>query len=144
MRAVGHAIRCFPTMSQNPLRRIRDRAGGPVTLINQGCRITGLISGTGNYQLSGTVDGDCDLEGTITIHSEGHFAGTVKARHVVVAGQVDGDIVAEGHVEIAASARISGTVTGGAIAVAEGAVVEGVMRTTNHGEPVEFTEKRTK
>ena len=131
-------------MSQNPLRRIRDRAGGPVTLINTGCKVTGTISGTGNYQLSGTVDGDCDLEGTITIHSDGHFVGTVKARHVVVAGHVDGDIVANGNVEIAASARISGTVTGGAIAVAEGAVVEGVMRTTNHEEPVEFTEKRAK
>lgn len=144
MRAVVSTIRCPEPMSQNPLRRIRDRAGGPVTLINQGCKITGVISGTGNYQLSGTVDGDCDLEGTITIHSDGHFLGTVKAQHVVVAGRVDGDIVAAGHVEIAASARISGTVTGGAIAVAEGAVVEGVMRTTSNDEPVEFTEKRAK
>ncbi len=129
-------------MSQNPLRRIRDRASGPVTLINEGCKITGVMSGTGNYQLSGTIDGDCDLEGTITIHSDGHFMGTVKASHVVVAGHVDGDIVADGHVEIAASARITGTVTGGAIAVAEGAVVEGVMRTTSHDEPLEFKEKR--
>lgn len=129
-------------MTPSPRRRLRDRAGGPVTLINTGCKITGVINGTGNYQLSGEVRGDCDLEGSITIHADGHFIGTVKARHVAVAGHVDGDIVADGHVEIAASARISGTVTGGAIAVAEGAVVDGVMRTTNHIEAVEFTEKR--
>ena len=129
-------------MSDNPLRRIRDRASGPVTLINQGCKITGVISGTGDYQINGRIDGDCDLDGTVTIHRDGEWGGTVRAEHVVVAGHVDGDIVASGHVEIANTARISGTVTGAAIAVAEGAVVEGIMRTTARGEPVEFTEKR--
>ena len=129
-------------MIPSPRRRLRDRAGGPVTLINTGCRITGAINGTGNYQLSGKIQGDCDLEGAITIHADGHFIGTIKARHILVAGHVDGDIVAEGHVEIAASARISGTITGGAIAVAAGAVVEGAMRTTNRAEAVAFSEKR--
>jgi cytoskeletal protein CcmA (bactofilin family) len=45
-------------------------------------------------------------------------------------------------VEITNSARIVGTVTGEAIAVAEGAVVEGVMKTTGHAKPVGFVEKR--
>jgi len=130
-------------MSPKPRRRIRDRSTGPVTLINEGCRINGLIAGTGDYQINGTVEGECDLEGTITIHDNGHWAGTVKALHVVVAGHVDGDIVASGNVEIAGTARITGTVTGGAIAVAEGAVVEGVMRTTSREEPQPFTEKRS-
>ena len=129
-------------MSAKPRRRIRDRSTGPVTLINEGCRINGLISGTGDYQINGTVEGECDLEGTITIHEDGHWAGTVKAQHVVVAGHVDGDIVASGNVEVAGTARITGTVTGSAIAVAEGAVVEGVMRTTSRQEPQSFTEKR--
>ena len=129
-------------MTPSPRRRLRDRAGGPVTLINTGCRITGAINGTGNYQLSGKIQGDCALEGTIAIHADGHFIGTIKARHILVAGHVDGDIVADGHVEIAASARISGTVTGSAIAVAAGAVVEGAMRTTNRAAAAAFTEKR--
>jgi hypothetical protein len=33
-------------------------------------------------------------------------------------------------------------VTGAAIAVAEGAVVQGVMRTTGRSKPTEFVEKR--
>jgi cytoskeletal protein CcmA (bactofilin family) len=129
-------------MSAKPRRRIRDRSNGPVTLINEGCRINGLISGTGDYQISGAVEGECDLEGTVTIHENGHWTGTVKALHVVVAGHVDGDIVASGNVEVSGTARITGTVTGAAIAVAEGAVVEGVMRTTSREEPQSFTEKR--
>ncbi len=129
-------------MAAKPNRRIRDRSNGPVTLINEGCKITGLITGTGDYQVNGTIDGDCDLEGTVTIHPGGHWSGTVKALHVVIAGHVDGDIQAAGHVEIVGTARITGTVTGEAIAVAEGAVVEGVMRTTSTEEPQSFTEKR--
>ena len=56
---------------------------------------------------------------------------------------MDGDIVARGQVEIAESANISGTVTGDAIAVAEGAVVQGVMKTTAQSEPTSFVEKRS-
>lgn len=129
-------------MAAKPNRRIRDRSNGPVTLINEGCKINGLITGIGDYQINGTIDGDCDLDGTVTIHPTGHWTGTVKALHVVVAGHVDGDIQAAGHVEIIGTARITGTVTGEAIAVAEGAVVEGVMRTTSTDEPRSFTEKR--
>ena len=61
---------------------------------------------------------------------------------MVISGHVEGDIVAAGKVEISDSAKITGTVTGEAIAVAEGAVVEGQMRTTGQHDPVGFTEKR--
>ena len=59
-----------------------------------------------------------------------------------MAGHVEGDIIATGRVEITDTAKITGTVSGEAIAVAEGAVVEGVMKTTGQPEPMEFVEKR--
>lgn len=133
----------IPTMSESPLRRIRDRARGPATLINDGCRITGQIGGTGDVHVSGHVEGDCDIEGTVTLARIGSWSGTIKAGNIVVAGRVEGDIVSAGHVEITDTARITGTVTGDAIAVAEGAVVEGVMKTTGKNEPQEFVEKRS-
>jgi cytoskeletal protein CcmA (bactofilin family) len=61
---------------------------------------------------------------------------------VVVSGHVEGDILATGRVEITDTAKITGTVSASAIAVAEGAVVEGIMKTTSQPEPMEFTEKR--
>ena len=96
-------------MNEPKKRRFGDRSTGAPTLINEGCHISGVISGKGDYQVS---------------------------------GEVEGDIVAAGKVEITDSARITGTVTGEAIAVAEGAVVEGIMKTTGHSDPVEFVEKR--
>jgi cytoskeletal protein CcmA (bactofilin family) len=129
-------------MSESPLRRLRDRSGGSPTLINEGCKITGLLSGTGDFQISGEVDGDCDLEGTVTLTKSGYWSGTIKAGHVVVAGHVEGDIIADGRVEITSTAKITGTVAAEAIAVAEGAIVEGIMKTTGRRDPTEFVEKR--
>ena len=129
-------------MNDSQSRRLRDRSAGPATLISEGCKITGMITGDSDFQINGEVDGDCDLQGTVTLAKDGLWNGTIKAGNVIVAGEVQGDIVANGKVEITATARISGTVTGEAIAVAEGAVVEGVMQTSGRSEPQEFVEKR--
>ena len=129
-------------MNDSQSRRLRDRPAGPATLISEGCKISGLITGNSDFQISGEIDGDCDLEGTVTLAKNGLWSGTIKAGNVIVAGQVEGDIVASGMVEITATARITGTVSGEAIAVAEGAVVEGVMQTTGRSDPQEFVEKR--
>ncbi len=129
-------------MSESRFRRFRDRAGSPPTLINEGCKITGLITGGGDFQIAGEIDGDCDLEGTVTLAKSGYWNGTIKAGNVIIAGHVEGDIIADGRVEITDTARITGTVSGEAIAVAEGAIVEGVMKTAGRSEPTPFVEKR--
>ena len=129
-------------MGDSRLRRIRDRSTGPATLISEGCKITGSIAGNGDFMVSGEVDGDCDISGSLTLAASGRWQGMMKAGVVVIAGSVDGDIISAGSVEIAETARINGTVTGESIAVAVGAVVEGVMKTTGRSEPTEFVEKR--
>ncbi len=129
-------------MNESRLRRLRDRATGAATLINEGCKISGLITGNGDFLVNGEIDGDCDVQGTITLAQNGLWRGTIKANAVIVSGHIEGDIVASGSVEITASAKITGTVTGEAIAVAEGAIVDGVMQTTVQAAPTEFVEKR--
>ena len=123
-------------------RRLTDHSTGTATLVAQGCSFTGHVSTNGDFHVSGTIDGDCDVKGAVTLTDKGRWQGTIRAGHVIIAGHLDGDIVAEGSVEILASARIVGAVSGKAIAVAEGAVVEGQMMTTGHAEPTEFVEKR--
>jgi cytoskeletal protein CcmA (bactofilin family) len=129
-------------MTDSKLRRMRDRATGPATLISEGCKITGLVSGVGDYIISGEIHGDCDIDGTVTVTGNGLWKGLLKAHSVIVAGAVEGDIEAGGSVEVTNTARISGSVTGAAIAVAEGAIVDGVMRTTGNTDPTAFVEKR--
>ena len=129
-------------MNDENKRRIRDASTEPGTLISEGCKIKGNFTGRGHIMISGEVDGECDIEGVVTLGKNGLWRGTIKADSVIVAGTVEGDIEASGRVEISDTARISGTVSGQAIAVAEGAIVEGVMRTTGRDKPTEYTEKR--
>jgi len=129
-------------MSVSNKRRIHDKAGGPATLISEGCKVAGVISGDGDFLVNGEVEGECDLSGSLTIATNGFWKGSISASTVIVAGTVEGDIVANGRVEISDTARITGTVTGAAIAVAEGAVVQGKMKTTSNSDPVGFVEKR--
>lgn len=129
-------------MSDANKRRIRDANGRPGTLISEGCKIKGTVTGVGHFLINGEVDGDCEVDGTVTLAKNGFWRGTLKANAVIVAGTVEGDIDVEGRVEISDTARITGTVSGGAIAVAEGAVVEGVMQTTVREDPTGFIEKR--
>lgn len=129
-------------MNDSKLRRLRDRSTGAATLINDGCKISGTITGSGDYLINGEVDGDCDINGSVTLAHNGLWQGTISADDIIIAGHVEGDIKARGKVEITTSAKISGTITAEAIAVAEGAVVEGVMKTTGQNEPYEFVEKR--
>jgi cytoskeletal protein CcmA (bactofilin family) len=131
-------------MNDSNARRLRDRSSGPATLISEGCKISGVITGSGDFLINGEIEGDCDLAGTVTLARNGLWNGTIKAGNVIISGHVVGDIIATGKVEITDTARITGTVAGEAIAVAEGAVVEGVMRTTGRSEPQEFVEKRAR
>jgi cytoskeletal protein CcmA (bactofilin family) len=109
-------------MNETRRRRLRDRSSGTATLISEGCRVTGVLTGSCDFQVNGEVEGDCEIDSTLML--------------------AKGDIFATGSVEITDTARITGTVSAEAIAVAEGAVVDGVMKTSSQSQPTEFIEKR--
>ena len=129
-------------MSDSKKRKFWDPNGGSSTLIGAGCKIEGKVSGRGNIMISGNFEGDCDIEGNVTLTENGRWRGTIKANSVIVAGTVEGDICASDLVEISDTGRVSGAVSGEGITVAAGAVVEGVMRTSASIAPTEFVQIR--
>lgn len=129
-------------MRDRKLRRLLDKSGGPATLIGAGCRIKGELDGKGDFVICGEVEGNSNLDGSVTLAPSGRWIGVLRARNVILAGVVEGEVIAHGRLEIAPTARITGTVTGEAIAVAEGAVVDGAIQTTGPSEAKEFVEKR--
>lgn len=129
-------------MNETRRRRLRDRSSGTATLISEGCRVTGVLTGSCDFQVNGEVEGDCEIDSTLMLAKSGLWKGTIRAANVIVSGHVEGDIFATGNVEITDTARITGTVSAEAIAVAEGAVVDGVMKTSSQSQPTEFIEKR--
>ena len=129
-------------MTDTPKRRLRDLARSSTTLVADGARFEGVITGDSDIVVNGSVDGNCDISGTLTLAGNGSWTGTISATNVIVAGEIEGDVIARHKVEVGTTAKIVGTVTAEAIAVAEGVVVEGEMTTTSNGEPSSFTEKR--
>lgn len=123
-------------------RRIQDAAKGPTTYVAATTKLIGTITGQGAFVFCGAVEGDCDIDGPLTLAAGGHWRGTLKANDIVVAGVVEGDVIAKQRVEILGSARITGSLSGNSIAVAEGAIIEGELKVTSGAPPTSFQEKR--
>ena len=123
-------------------RRILDTSTEPATFVAPSTKIVGELSGKGNYVFCGTVEGECDVEGPVTLAEGCHWSGVVRATDVIISGTVEGDVIARQRVEVAGTARITGSLSGKSIAVAEGAVIEGDINVTNGNAPIKFREKR--
>jgi cytoskeletal protein CcmA (bactofilin family) len=123
-------------------RRIQDSSKGPMTYVAKGCKITGTLTGKGAYVFCGEVEGDCEIDGPVTLAAGGRWRGTLKATHVIIAGVVEGDVVADQRVEVGGTARIAGSLSGHSIAVAEGAIIEGEIKVASGEAPKRFEEKR--
>jgi cytoskeletal protein CcmA (bactofilin family) len=123
-------------------RRIQDSTNGPTTYVAASTTIVGTVTGKGAYVFCGTVEGDCDIDGPLTLAAGSRWKGVLKATDIVVAGVVEGDVIAKQRVEILGTARVSGSLSGNSIAVAEGAVIEGEIKVTSGEAPLTFHEKR--
>jgi cytoskeletal protein CcmA (bactofilin family) len=123
-------------------RRIQDAANGPTTYVAATTTVVGTIAGQGAFVFCGEVEGDCDIDGPLTLAAGGRWRGTLKATDIVVAGTVEGDVIAKQRVEILGTARVSGSLSGNSIAVAEGAIIEGEIKVMNGAAPTTFQEKR--
>ena len=130
-------------MTRNRLRRFLDDSAEPTTLIGAGSTFEGDFTGKGNFIIGGSVVGNCDIDGTVTLSVGGSWQGNLRAQDIIVAGSVKGEVTARRKLEIGATARIVGTIGGAEIAIAEGAIIDGGMHMAGPGQVTHFTEKRS-
>lgn len=123
-------------------RRKHDSRSGLMTYVSPSTKIVGTIEGQGAYVFSGTIEGDCDIDGSLTLAEGGRWKGTMKATDITIGGSVEGNVVARQQIEIVATARVTGSLYGKSIAVAEGAIIDGEIKVTSGEAPVRFHEKR--
>jgi len=123
-------------------RRIHDSTSGPPTFVAPSVRFVGTIAGQGSFVCCGTIEGDCDIDGSLTLALGGRWKGTIKANDIIVGGSVEGNVVARQRIEIGNSARVTGSLSAKSIAVAEGAIIEADIKVTSGEAPVKFQEKR--
>lgn len=123
-------------------RRFLDRNPTAPTVIGAGSVVVGNLRGAGPFVISGEIQGDGDLAGSLCITLSGVWNGNVRTVQALVAGTVVGSLRVDGKLEIGHTAVIRGTVSARNLAIAKGAIVDGKIEVTS-GEPVvQFEEKR--
>ena len=129
-------------MSDAPRRRLLDRFNAPPTVVGKHSRFIGDIVNPGPLMLCGSIEGDGQIDGMLSITRDASWTGDVRAQDAIIAGQLTGHLAVKGKLEIGAKAIIRGRVTAGSIAIARGAIVEGEMLVTGSAPIVQFEEKR--
>ncbi|MEM7282409.1 MAG: polymer-forming cytoskeletal protein [Pseudomonadota bacterium] len=130
-------------MAERKTRRFLDSSpSAETTLLSSSMRFTGDFHGDGDFIVTGIVEGNCQVNGTLTLTVQGKWIGTIQARQMIIAGTVVGNVLSSGQLEIASSANIQGDVSGATIAVAQGAVIEGTMKVHSGEDAKSFDEKR--
>ncbi len=111
-----------PTVQSRPTTQGADSR----TIVGNGIVITGEITGTGDVEIRGTVNGSIVLKSNIaTISKSGVAQASVTAKNVDVSGRVEGDIVAEELVVIRKDSTVAGNVNAPRVSLEDGAHFKG-------------------
>ena len=95
------------------------------TLIADGTRIEGRVSGSSEVLVEGVVEGSIVLDNQLVIGEGGQVLGDVSAQSVRVGGRLTGNIQANDRVELLPTGSIEGDVTAPRVAIAEGGFCKG-------------------
>jgi cytoskeletal protein CcmA (bactofilin family) len=129
-------------MSETLKRRLIDQIGDSPTFVAEGSRLTGDVESAGPLVVCGAIRGDGRVGGALRMAVTAEWDGEIHARAAVIAGRISGRLVVEDKLEVGATAVLRADIVARSIAVAKGAVIDGVVTVTS-GEPVlEFEEKR--
>ncbi|MBX3228998.1 MAG: polymer-forming cytoskeletal protein [Labilithrix sp.] len=102
-------------------------------IISSSSFVRGKITGSGDIEIAGRVEGDVAVTGDVTVSESGLVAANVTAARVVVRGAVKGDITASEALVVEAGAKIVGDLRAPRIAIQPGGLVRGHVQTSGAG-----------
>ncbi len=129
-------------MFKKKKRRTFDNIATFDTQVGGEAVLEGKLSGVGHHAIRGTIIGECDIKGILYIEAGGHWRGNILADVVIIAGSVDGNLQAREKIELHATGRVTGNLAAPAVAIAEGAALEGRINTPAKDQVTHYTERR--
>jgi cytoskeletal protein CcmA (bactofilin family) len=113
-------------------------AGGTsLSIIAAGTRIDGDLETDGVIRVEGIVEGSVRAARQVLVGRQGTITGDIVTREAVVGGRVEGTISASERLEVQSTAVIVGDIITRAVAVIEGAKINGTVRIADAREPIE-------
>lgn len=108
------------------------RGAGGVTaglsIVGAGMTVHGDIETGGVVKIEGAVNGRVNAAQQVLVAKGGRIDGDVQTGEAVIAGAVHGAVQAQQRVEIQTGAVVEGDITTSRVLVAEGAVLNGMVR----------------
>ena len=98
---------------------------GLVGYLHKGSRVSGQLSFHGPARIDGSVDGEIQCQGTLTIGEGAEIRAKISGHVVIIRGKVEGNVTAKEKVELAAPAKLIGNVDTPRLIIAEGVVFDG-------------------
>jgi cytoskeletal protein CcmA (bactofilin family) len=99
--------------------------GGTTGYIGAGLVVRGRLTGHGDMQIDGRLEGDVRIEGGLDVGPDGHVVASVEGSRVSVEGYVRGDVVGSQSVSIHEGGRVDGDVRSTRIAIDDGGFLHG-------------------
>jgi cytoskeletal protein CcmA (bactofilin family) len=99
--------------------------------IGKSIRVKGDIVAREPFLVAGRVEGTIEVDQhTLTISPDASVHAAITAESVVIEGNVQGDLAAINKIAIQPTARVEGEFTAPIISIADGAIVQGKIETT--------------
>ncbi len=110
-----------------PGRGAQQPAAG-LSIIGAGMTVHGDVETAGVIKVEGRVNGHVTARQQVLVAKGGQIEGDVETTEAVIGGEVHGSVIAANRVEVQAGATVQGDVTTKRISVAEGAVLNGMVK----------------
>lgn len=103
------------------------------TVIGEGTVIEGKIRSTASLRIEGSLTGDIQCDGDVTIGENGMIKSNITAREVIIAGKVYGNVTAKGKISITSKGHLYGNANSLSLIIGEGGIFQGMSRIETKG-----------
>ena len=118
-----------PALEPKPAPKVevpqQPSTAGLVGYLYKGSRISGQLNFQGPARIDGSVDGEIQCQGILTIGEGAEVKAKISGQVVLIRGKVEGNVSAKEKVEIAAPGRLIGNIDSPRLIIAEGVVFDG-------------------
>ncbi len=104
-----------------------------VTIIGAGVILEGKLSSNGNIRIDGSINGDINANGNVTIGETGEISGEIRAEVISIGGRVIGSINAREKAVLESKAVLKGDIVTKILVVEAGAIFDGNTKMSEKG-----------
>ena len=98
---------------------------GLVASLHKGSRVTGQLTFQGPARIDGSVEGEIQCHGKLTIGEGAEVRAKITGQIVIIHGRVEGNVTGSERIELVAPARLYGNISTPRLIIAEGVVFDG-------------------